>query len=102
MKPMQRTFCRLAAAATLFALLGCKVPEKRQALYANGAIKERYWVYEDGGREVMHGLYAAFYPSGKKEVEIVYKDGAEITKTYYNENGRVIGVVNVAAGENRE
>src|SRR5437868_14633854 len=77
-------------ACALLALLACKLPEQKQALYPNGAIKERYWVYVDGGREVMHGLYAGFYPSGKKEVEIVYRDGAEIAKTYYNERGIVI------------
>lgn len=87
------------AAAALLALCACKLPEQRQAAYPNGAIKERYWVYMDGGREVMDGLYVGYFPSGKKEVEIVYKDGAEITKTFYNERGIVIGTVNVAASD---
>lgn len=95
MKPKTPFRMMLAALALLAA--ACKLPEQRTAYYSNGAIKERYWVYMEGGREVMNGLYAGFYPSGKKEVEIVYKDGAELTKTYYNERGIVIGVVNVAA-----
>jgi antitoxin component YwqK of YwqJK toxin-antitoxin module len=94
-KPLRICLCAFA----LGAMIGCKLPEQRQALYPNGAIKERYWVYVDGGREVMNGLYVGYFPSGKKEVEIEYKDGAEIAKTFYNERGIVIGTVNVAAGD---
>ena len=86
-------------ACALLAVTACKLPEQRQAFYPNGALKERYWVYVDGGHEVMNGLYAAYYPSGKKEVEILYRDGEEIAKTYYNERGIVIGTVKVASGE---
>jgi antitoxin component YwqK of YwqJK toxin-antitoxin module len=95
--PKQLRICLGAFALT--AVLACKLPEQRQAFYPNGAIKERYWVYMDGGREVMNGLYAGFYPNGEKEVEIEYRDGAEVVKTFYNERGIVIGTVNVAAGE---
>src|SRR5687767_752030 len=90
-----RTLAALLAAS---ALLACRIPEHRQEFYSNGTLKERFWVYEGGGgREVMHGLYVAYYPNGRKEVEILYRDGAEVTKTYYSERGTVQGTVHVAA-----
>lgn len=91
------TFRILLAAASLWALSACKLPEQRQGSYPNGFLKERYWVYRDGGREVMDGLYTSWFPNGEKEVEILYRDGNEITKTYYTEHGIVLGTVDVAA-----
>lgn len=79
------------------ALMACKLPEHRQEFYTNGTLKERFWVYQKNGREVMDGLYIAFYPNGRREVEILYRDGAEVTKTYYTERGTIQGTVNVAS-----
>jgi antitoxin component YwqK of YwqJK toxin-antitoxin module len=86
-------------AATLLALVACKVPEQRQAYYPNGFLKERYWVYQESGREVMNGLYTSWFPNGEKEAEILYRDGAEFTKTYYSERGTLLGTVKVAYRE---
>ncbi|GEM_PF-3077690 len=86
-------------AAALLALAACKVPEQRQAYYPNGYLKERYWVYQESGREVMNGLYTSWFPNGEKEVEILYHDGAELTKTYYSERGTLLGTVKVASRE---
>jgi hypothetical protein len=87
----------LALAGVAGSLLACRIPEHRQEFYSNGTLKERFWVYEGGdGREVMHGLYVAYYPNGRKEVEVLYRDGAEVTKTYYSERGTVQGTVHVA------
>jgi antitoxin component YwqK of YwqJK toxin-antitoxin module len=84
----------------LLALVACKVPEQRITYYPNGFLKERYWVYQDEGREVMDGLYTSWYSNGKKEAEILYHDGAEFTKTYYSERGTLLGTVKVASEEN--
>lgn len=81
----------------LLGLLACRLPEQRQEHYSNGTLKERFWVYELGGREVMNGLYVSYYPNGEKEVEIMYQDGSEVTKTYYTERGTILGTVNVAS-----
>src|SRR5690349_17306810 len=88
----------LLALPVLAALAACRMPEQRQEFYANGTLKERFWVYDRDGREVMHGLYVAYYPNGYREVEILYRDGVEVTKTYFTERGRVQGVVNIADG----
>lgn len=84
-------------ALPLLALAACKVPEHRQEFYLNGTLKERFWVYERDGREVMHGLYVAYYPNGRREVEILYRDGSAVTKTYYSERGVIQGTVDVAS-----
>lgn len=88
---------RIALAGMAGFLLACRIPEQRQEFYANGTLKERFWVYEgDGGREVMHGRYVAYYPTGRKEVEILYQDGLEVEKTYYSERGVAQATVHVA------
>ena len=81
----------------LFFFSACKLPEQRQAFYPNGFLKERYWVYREGGHEVMHGLYTGFFPNGEREVEILYRDGSELTKTYFSEQGRAVGTVDLAS-----
>lgn len=86
----------LLAALSAAALLGCRIPEHRQEFYTNGTLKERFWVYDQAGREVMHGLYVSYYPNGYREMEILYQDGQEVTKTYYTERGTIQGTVNVA------
>lgn len=86
----------LLAALGVAALAGCRVPEHRQEFYTNGTLKERFWVYDRSGREVMHGLYVAYYPNGYRAMEILYQDGNEVTKTYYTERGTIQGTVNVA------
>lgn len=92
-------FRALFGFATLLALAACKIPEQRKAYYPNGYLKERYWVYQESGNEVMDGLYTGWYPNGQKEVEILYRNGNETTKTYYSERGTLLGTVNVAAQE---
>jgi antitoxin component YwqK of YwqJK toxin-antitoxin module len=87
----------LLAAAVLATLAGCKVPEQRQEFYSDGTLKERFWVYRQDGREVMHGLYVAYYPNGQREVEIFYRDGSEVAKTYFTDRGTVLGKVTVAS-----
>jgi hypothetical protein len=81
----------------LLCLSACKIPEQRQAFYPNGFLKERYWVYREGGREVMHGLYTGYFPNGEREVEILYRDGSEMTKTYFSEQGTVVGTMGLAS-----
>ena len=98
--PPVRFLTAAFALSALICLSACKVPEQRQARYPNGALKERYWVYRDGGREVMHGLYTGFFPNGEPQVEILYRDGSEVTKTYFSEQGAVVGTVDLAS--NRE
>jgi hypothetical protein len=88
------------AVSALLALSACKFPEQRQAYYPNGFLKERYWVYREGGREVMHGLYTGWFPNGEREVEILYRDGSEATKTYFTDQGRAAGTLGLAS--NRE
>jgi hypothetical protein len=92
-----RLLAAAAAAVCLLFLSACKLPEQRQAFYPNGYLKERYWVYREDGREVMHGLYTGWYPNGEREVEILYRDGAELNKTYYTEQGKVLGTMDVAS-----
>jgi antitoxin component YwqK of YwqJK toxin-antitoxin module len=87
----------LLPAAALLALAACRLPEQRQEFYSDGTLKERFWVYQGGGREVMHGFYVSYYPNGQREVEILYRDGSEVTKTYYTERGTVMGTVTVAS-----
>lgn len=90
----------LPAALALLGALGlsaCKIPEQRQAYYPNGFLRERYWFYREGGREVMHGLYTGWYPNGEREVEILYRDGSEAVKTYYSEQGKKVGTVDLAS-----
>ena len=82
--------------AALALLTACRIPEHRQEFYANGALKERFWVYERDGHEVMHGLYVAYYPNGYREIEILYRDGAEVSRTYFTERGTVKGRVQIA------
>ena len=45
----------------------------------------------------MHGLYTSWFPNGEREVEIQYRDGSEVTKTYYNERGSFIGTSDLAS-----
>jgi len=85
------------ALCALLCLSACKVPEQHQAFYSNGFLKERYWIYREGGREVMHGLYTGFFPNGEPQVEILYRDGSEVTKTYFSEQGAVVGTVDLAS-----
>ncbi len=92
-------FRKILGFIALLALIACKVPEQRQAFYPNGYLKERYWIYQKSGQEVMSGLYTSWFPNGEKEVEILYRDGIEITKTFYSEHGTLLGTINVAAGE---
>lgn len=87
----------LIASGSLFLLAGCKLPEQRQEFYSSGVIKERYWIYRDSGREVMDGLYIGWFPNGEREVEILYRDGSEITKTYFSEHGRFLGSSDLAS-----
>ncbi|MDB5106705.1 MAG: hypothetical protein JWP91_4394 [Fibrobacteres bacterium] len=84
-------------AVSLLILSGCKLPEQKQAFYPNGYLKERYWVYRDNGREVMNGLYTSWFPNGEREVEILYRDGSEVTKTYYTERGSFLGSADLAS-----
>jgi antitoxin component YwqK of YwqJK toxin-antitoxin module len=84
-------------AMALLVLSACKLPEQKQAFYPNGYLKERYWVYCDSGREVMNGLYTSWFPNGEREVEILYRDGSEVTKTYYTDRGYFIGSVDLAS-----
>jgi antitoxin component YwqK of YwqJK toxin-antitoxin module len=84
-------------AVSLLALSACKLPEQKKAYYSNGYLKERYWVYRTHGSEVMHGLYTSWFPNGEREVEILYHDGSEVTKTYYNERGYFIGTSDLAS-----
>lgn len=86
-----------AAVVSLLALSGCKLPEQKQAFYPNGFLKERYWVYRDGGGEVMHGLYTSWFPNGEREVEILYRDGSEVLKTYFTDRGNMVGTVGLAS-----
>ncbi len=81
----------------LFSLSACKLPEQKQAYYPNGFLKERYWVYRQGGREVMHGLYTGWFPNGEREVEILYRDGSEVNKTYFSDQGQMLGTVDLAS-----
>lgn len=87
----------IVAGLALCCLAACKLPEQKQAYYPNGFLKERYWVYRENGREVMHGLYTGWFPNGEREVEILYNDGAETAKTYYNERGRLLGPAPLAS-----
>lgn len=90
----------LLALLPIAVLAACRMPEQRQEYYTNGALKERFWVYQRDGREVMHGLYVAYYPNGYREVEILYRDGGEVAKTYFTERGTVQG--RVLTAENPE
>ncbi|MBW8889198.1 MAG: hypothetical protein JF616_15700 [Fibrobacteres bacterium] len=94
--PVRFALAALAFSA-LLCLSACKVPEQRQAFYPNGFLKERYWVYQEGGREVMNGLYTGYFPNGEPQVEILYRDGSEVTKTYFSEQGAVVGTVDLAS-----
>jgi hypothetical protein len=96
----RRLLGAVLALSALAALSACKLPEQRQAYYPNGFLKERYWVYREGGREVMHGLYTGWFPNGEREVEILYRDGSETTKTYFSDQGRPVGTLGLAS--NRE
>lgn len=87
----------LLCAASLLVLAACRLPEQRQNFYANGALKERFWVYQGDGREVMHGMYVSYFPNGQREVEILYQDGSEVVKTFYSERGAILGTVDVAS-----
>jgi antitoxin component YwqK of YwqJK toxin-antitoxin module len=87
----------LTATGALLFLAACKFPEQRQAFYPSGVIKERYWVYRDSGREVMDGLYIGWFPNGEREIEILYRDGSELTKTYYSERGHFLGSSELAS-----
>jgi hypothetical protein len=95
--PPLRLLQAALALATLFALSACRLPEQRQGFYPNGFLKERYWVYREGGREVMHGLYTGWFPNGEREVEILYRDGSELTKTYFSDQGQVVGTLDLAS-----
>jgi hypothetical protein len=100
-RPALRLFLEAAlAVSALVALSACRLPEQRQAFYPNGFLKERYWVYREGGSEVMHGLYTGWFPNGEREVEILYRDGSEVTKTYFSDQGRAVGTLDLAS--NRE
>ena len=89
---------RISMGAIAFlSLAACRLPEQKQARYPNGFLKERYWVYRDSGREVMNGLYTSWYPNGEREVEILYRDGSEVTKSYYTERGRLMGRSDLAS-----
>lgn len=93
-----RLIMAAAALVSLLALSGCKLPEQKQAFYPNGFLKERYWVYRDGGGgEVMHGLYTGWFPNGEREVEILYRDGSEVLKTYFTDRGNMVGTVGLAS-----
>jgi antitoxin component YwqK of YwqJK toxin-antitoxin module len=94
------SFKKIIWLGAAIALVGCKWPEQRQTVYPNGFLKERYWVYQDSGREVMDGLYTSWFPNGEKEVEILYRDGSESARTYFTERGIRLGTVNVADGGN--
>ena len=85
------------AVCALLCLSACKIPEQRQAFYPNGFLKERYWVYSMAGREVMNGLYTGYFPNGQREVEILYRDGSEVTKTYFTDQGAVVGTIGFAS-----
>jgi hypothetical protein len=85
------------AGLVLLALSACKLPEQRQAFYPNGFLKERYWVYRDSGHEVMNGLYTSWFPNGEREVEILYRDGSEVLKTYFSDRGSVLGSLDLAS-----
>ena len=87
----------LFGAVSLLALSACKLPEQKQAYYPNGYLKERYWVYRDSGCEVMNGLYTSWFPNGEREVEILYHDGSEVTKTYYTDRGSFLGSADLAS-----
>lgn len=87
----------ILAVCALLCLCACKIPEQRQAFYPNGFLKERYWVYRTAGREVMHGLYTGYFPNGQREVEILYRDGSEMTKTYFSDQGAVVGTIGLAS-----
>ena len=95
--PILRLILAVGALVSLLALTGCKLPEQKQAFYPNGFLKERYWVYRDGGGEVMHGLYTSWFPNGEREVEILYRDGSEVLKTYFTDRGSVVGTVGLAS-----
>lgn len=91
------TATRLALAGLAGFLLACRMPEQRQEFYSNGTLKERFWVYKGSrGQEVMHGMYVAYYPNGRKDVQILYRDGVAVTKTFYSERGTIQGSVDVA------
>lgn len=96
MGPVVKIRILLGAVPLLF-LAACKLPEQRQAYYPNGFLKERYWVYCDSGREVMNGLYTSWFPNGEREVEILYQDGSEVTKTYYTDRGHILGSADLAS-----
>jgi hypothetical protein len=87
----------LIPSLALLSLAACKLPEQRQAFYPNGFLKERYWVYRDSGREVMDGLYIGWFPNGEREVEILYQEGSEITKTYFTDRGHFMGSAGLTA-----
>lgn len=87
----------ISLAASLLILSACRLPEQKLAYYPGGCLKERYWVYRENGREVMNGLYTSWYPNGQPEVEILYHDGSEVTKTYYNDRGAFMGRVELAS-----
>jgi hypothetical protein len=87
----------ISLAASLLILSACRLPEQKLAYYPGGCLKERYWVYRENGREVMNGLYTSWYPNGQPEVEILYHEGSEVTKTYYNDRGFFMGRVELAS-----
>jgi hypothetical protein len=89
-------FRTLAVVFPVLALAACKLPEQKHGFYPNKYLKERFWVYQEGGREVMHGLYTGWHPNGEKEVEILYSDGAEVARTYFTERGTAMGTVHAA------
>ncbi len=80
-------------------LAACNVPSQVKSYHANGYLKERYWVYNHQGREVLSGLYTSWYANGEKQVEIYYVDGVEASRTFYNEEGSLIGTVEVAKAD---
>jgi antitoxin component YwqK of YwqJK toxin-antitoxin module len=45
----------------------------------------------------MNGLYTGWFPNGEREVEILYRDGSELTKTYFSDQGQVVGTLDLAS-----
>jgi antitoxin component YwqK of YwqJK toxin-antitoxin module len=82
---------RMAAGAFFFPLLlfhAASPLEKVETRYADGPVKERYFIYKnDSGVSIKDSIYREFHPNGKVKTEIRYHDGQEegAVRTWYSD-----------------
>ncbi len=93
------TLLRGCALVGSLLVVACKMPVSKSAYYDSGFLKESYSAYSTGGQEVKHGLYTRWFPNGEKELEIWYQDGREISKTFYDQRGLVVGTLELAQSD---